>query len=79
MRYIAQIFSFFVWLIGTITSLLAKMNPILDDGISIVAGIIGVIGGVVWLALLRIKLKNEKIENKIKNQQLIELQKKNRE
>lgn len=70
MRYVAQIFSFMVWAIGSLTSILSRCSDTIDDGISIIAGIIGLIGGVVWLSILRIKKKNEKLDYKIKKQQL---------
>lgn len=70
MKYFAQIISFFVWVIGTGTSVLAKVSPVIDDSISLIAGVIGVIGGLVWLSILRIKKRNEKLDNEIK---LIEL------
>lgn len=69
MKYLAQIFSFFVWVIGSLTSVVSKFSDIIDDGISIVAGIIGIIGGIVWLSILRIKKRNEKLEYEIKKKQ----------
>jgi membrane protein YdbS with pleckstrin-like domain len=69
-RYLAQIFSFFVWVIGSITSIVGKYSHAIDDSISIAAGLIGVVGGVVWLSILRIKKRNEKLEYEIKKQQL---------
>ena len=74
MRFIAQIVSFFIWVIGTVTSILSKISPIVDDGISVIAGLIGIIGGIVWLAILRVKMRNEKLENKIKQKQLENLE-----
>lgn len=70
MKYLAQIFSFFVWVIGSLTSVVGKFSNIIDDSISVVAGIIGIIGGLVWLSILRIKKRNEKLEYEIKKQQL---------
>lgn len=70
MRYLAQIFSFFVWVVGSLTSILGRFSDAVDDGISIIAGIIGIIGGLVWLSILRIKKRNEKLEYEIKKQQL---------
>ena len=74
MRYLAQIFSFFVWVVGTLTSFLSKVSPVIDDSISVIAGLIGIIGGIVWLAILRIKMRNEKLENEIKKKQLENLE-----
>lgn len=70
MRWMTQIFSFFVWAVGSITSIMAKFSDAIDDSISIIAGIIGIIGGIVWLSILRIKKRNEKLEYEIKKQQL---------
>jgi hypothetical protein len=56
---------------------LAKVSHIIDDGISIIAGIIGVIGGIIWIFTLiqkrhenKINLENAKLENKIKLEEL---------
>lgn len=70
MRYLAQIFSFFVWIVGSLTSIMGRFSESIDDGISIIAGVIGIIGGLVWLSILRIKKRNEKLEYEIKKQQL---------
>lgn len=70
MKWLTQILSFFVWLIGSLTSILGKFSDVVDDSISIVAGILGIIGGIVWLSILNIKKKNEKLEYEIKKQQL---------
>ena len=77
MRFIAQIFSFMVWIVGTITSIMSKISPIIDDSISLLAGIIGLIGGVIWITILilkrketKISLQNEILENLIKKKQL---------
>jgi len=81
MRYLTQIFSFFVWIVGTLTSAAGRFSEAIDNGISIVAGIIGCIAGVVWLTILLIKkkesklaLENEKLENQIKKKQLENLE-----
>lgn len=70
MRFLAQIVSFFIWIIGTLTSILSKISPVIDDSISAIAGLIGIMGGIVWLGILRIKLKNEKMESEIKKEEL---------
>ncbi len=70
MRLFAQIVSFFIWIIGTLTSILSKISPVIDDSISAIAGLIGIMGGIVWLGILRIKLKNEKMESEIKKEEL---------
>jgi len=74
MKYFAQILSFFVWLIGSLTSILGKFSDVIDDSISIIAGVLGIIGGIVWLSILRIKKKNEKLEYEIKKKQLENLE-----
>lgn len=72
MKFMGQIVSFCVWIVGTMTSIVSKISPVIDDGISIIAGIVGLIGGVIWVFLLLIKKKKEKIELEIAE---IELQK----
>jgi len=74
MKYVAQILSFFVWLVGSITSILGKFSDVIDDSISIIAGVLGIIGGIVWLSILRIKKKNVKLEYEIKKKQLENLE-----
>jgi len=77
MRFIAQIFSFMVWVVGTLTSIMSKISPVIDDSISLLAGIVGLIGGVIWITILilkrketKISLENEILENLIKKKQL---------
>jgi hypothetical protein len=81
MRFLTQIVSFFVWIIGTITSIASKISPIIDDSISLLAGLIGIIGGIVWISTLALKkkenvinLENAKLENEIKKKQLDNLE-----
>ncbi len=74
MRYVAQILSFFLWAVGSLTSILAKFSNVIDDSISIVAGIVGIAGGIVWLSILRLKKRNEQLEYEIKKQQLKNLE-----
>jgi type III secretory pathway component EscS len=73
MKFIAQIVSFFGWVIGTLVSILAKLSPILDDSISIVAGLIGVIAGLIWVSILITKRKAGKIDLEIKEIELKKL------
>jgi tetrahydromethanopterin S-methyltransferase subunit E len=73
MKLIAQIVSFFGWVIGTLVSILAKLSPILDDSISIVAGLIGVIAGLIWVSILITKRKAGKIDLEIKEIELKKL------
>jgi membrane associated rhomboid family serine protease len=77
MRFLTQIVSFLVWIIGTITSILSKVSPIIDDSISLLAGLIGIVGGIVWISTLALKkkenvinLENAKLENEIKKKEL---------
>lgn len=70
MKYLGQIISFIVWVIGSLTHLVGKYSSVIDEGISLVAGIIGAIGGIVWLSILRIKKRNEKLEYEIKELEL---------
>jgi len=84
MRYLAQIISFLSWIGGSIISIMARISPIIDDSISLLAGIIGLIGGVIWVLILlkknklisseltktEIELDNEILDSKIKNIQL---------
>jgi len=77
MRALAEVVSFFVWAVASMTSIMARLSTTIDDGVSIIAGIIGVIGGIIWIITLRIKkkeniiaLENAKLENEIKKEQL---------
>ena len=70
MKWLTQILSFCVWLVGSLTSIIGKFSDVIDDSISIIAGVLGIVGGIVWLSILRIKKKNEKLEYEIKKQQL---------
>jgi len=81
MRLVAQIISGIGWVVGFLVSILSKLSPVIDDSISIVAGLIGIIAGLIWVGILltkrkegKINLDNAKLDNKIKNQQLIKLQ-----
>ena len=72
MKFIAQIVSGFVWVVGFVISAIAKLSPLIDDSISIVAGLIGILAGFVWLSLLWIKRKIAKKDLEIRD---IELEK----
>lgn len=73
MKWLTQIISFCVWLIGSLTSIVGKFSDVIDDSITLVAGILGVIGGIVWLSILKIKKRNEKLDNEIKKLELKKL------
>lgn len=77
MRVLANIASFFSMVFGFIISTLSKFTDVIDDSVVTITGIIGAIGAVVWLSIALIKrreakvrLENERLENKIKKQQL---------
>lgn len=70
MKYLAKICSFFIWVVGTFTSIVGRYSDAIDQGISIIAGVLGIIGGIVWLSILLIKKKNERIEYEIKKEEL---------
>lgn len=84
MKYLAQVISFVSWITGFFISVIARISPIIDDSISLLAGIIGLFGGIVWVTILikknklvkreldrsEIELDNEILDSKIKNIQL---------
>lgn len=70
MRYFGQIVSFMVFIIGSMTKFLGKYSHAIDDGISFFAGVVGLIGGFVWLSMLKIKKSNERLEHEIKVEEL---------
>lgn len=84
MKYLAQIVSFLSWVAGFLISVIARISPIIDDSISLLAGVIGLFGGIVWVTILikknklvkreldrsEIELDNEILDSKIKNIQL---------
>ena len=72
MRLIAQVVSGIGWVVGFTVSLLAKLSPVIDDSISMVAGLIGILAGIIWVSILLTKRKSGKIELQIKE---IELEK----
>ena len=81
MKFIAQIVSGIVWIVGFVVSAIAKLSPLIDDSISALAGLIGIIAGLIWVSILltkrkqgKVSLENELIENKIKTEQLKKLQ-----
>lgn len=81
MKFIAQIVSGFIWIVGFAVSAIAKLSPLIDDSISALAGLIGIIAGLIWVSILftkrkqgKIALDNELIENQIKKEQLKKLQ-----
>jgi uncharacterized membrane protein YfcA len=73
MKFIAQIVSGIVWGGGFIISAVAKLSPLIDDSISAVAGLIGIIAGVIWVSILITKRKTGKIELEIKEIELKKL------
>ena len=74
MKLIANTVSFISMVVGTLVSVLAKLTPILDDSISTIAAVVGLAGAIVWLFIAINRLKNEKLETKIKKEQLKNLQ-----
>ena len=81
MKFIAQIVSGIVWIVGFVVSAIAKLSPLIDDSISAIAGLIGIIAGLIWVSILltkrkqgKVSLENELIENQIKTEQLKKLQ-----
>ena len=81
MKLLAQIVSGIGWVVGFLVSIIAKISPIVDDSISIIAGLIGIVAGLIWVSILltkskegKVNLDNAKLDNKIKNQELIKLQ-----
>lgn len=74
MKFIANIVSFISMIVGTLVSVLAKLTPILDDSISTIAAIVGLGGAIVWFFIAINRLKNEKLETKIKKETLKNLQ-----
>jgi preprotein translocase subunit SecY len=91
MKYLAQVISFVSWITGFFISVIARISPIIDDSISLLAGIIGLLGGIIWVIILfkknklvsselsksEIELDNEILDSKIKNIQLNSLLRKN--
>ena len=74
MKFIANIVSFISMIVGTLVSVLAKLTPILDDSISTIAAVVGLAGAVIWFFIAINRLKNEKLETRIKKEQLKNLQ-----
>jgi len=74
MRLLAQILSGVTYFVGTIISILSKISPLMDDSISLLAGVIGLIGGVIWVLVSYVKLKREKIEKRIAELELKRLE-----
>lgn len=66
-----EVISRWTWFIGFVLSIMAKVSPVIDDSISIVAGLVGLAGGIIWVFVLIVKRKKEKVELEIKE---IELQ-----
>lgn len=66
-----EVISRWTWFVGFVLSIMAKVSPIIDDSISIIAGLVGLAGGIVWVFVLIVKRKKEKVELEIKE---IELQ-----
>jgi tetrahydromethanopterin S-methyltransferase subunit E len=69
------------WVVGFMVSVVSKLSPIIDDSISIIAGLVGIVAGLIWVGILlnkskesKVSLDNARLDNKIKNQQLIKLQ-----
>jgi len=73
MKFIAQIVSGIVWVVGFILSAVAKLSPIIDDSISAIAGLIGIVAGIIWVSILLTKRKTGKIELEIKEIKLEKL------
>ena len=83
MRVLAKIVSLSVYLIGFLINILAQFLPILDKSITTIAGIIGIIGGCIYVGILlrknkqgKVALDNERLDNQIKREQLKKLQEK---
>lgn len=75
MRTLIQIVSAWTWATGTILSVAARITPIIDDSIGIVAGLIGIAAGTVLLITSLIKRKQAKIELEIKEIELAQIKK----
>jgi len=81
MRFLAKIVSLSMYLIGFLINILAQILPILDKSVTTIAGIIGIIGGFIYVGILlrknkqgKIALDNERLDNQIKREQLKKLQ-----
>lgn len=73
MRFLAQVICGWTWFIGWVFSFIAKMSPIIDDSISLIAGIVGLFGGVIWVFILLTNKKKAKVELEIKELELKKL------
>ncbi|MEE9574366.1 MAG: hypothetical protein V3W20_15025 [Candidatus Neomarinimicrobiota bacterium] len=81
MKVVANIVSFISMIFGFLISVLAKWTHLIDDSITTIAGIIGLVGAIVWLGIAlnkrkesKINLDNARIENQIKRETLKQLQ-----
>ena len=81
MKLLANIVSFISMIVGTLVSVLAKYTAIVDESISTIAALIGLAGALVWLLIAltkrkqsKVALDNERLDNKIKREQLKQLQ-----
>ena len=82
MKVVANIVSFVSMIFGFLISvLLAKWTHLVDDSITTIAGIIGLVGAIVLLGIAlnkrkesKINLDNARIENQIKRETLKQLQ-----
>lgn len=70
MRAFIQIFSGWTWFTGSFLSIIAKISPVIDDSIGIVAGLVGLAGGIVFFITALIKRKQAKVELEIKQIEL---------
>jgi len=80
MKFIANIVSFVSMIVGTLIAFVAKLTPILDESISLIAALIGLVGAIIWFLIAltkrkegKINLDNARIDNQIKREQLKKL------
>ena len=67
--------TFVIFVTGMLTKVICQILPLVKDGIEILAGLIGLIGGITWYMTLLIKRKNVIIDNAIKKETIKGLEK----
>lgn len=70
MNLIQRVFGFVFLITGLSANILSKVTEVVDVSVSIVAGLIAILGGYLWYRGNKVKLENERLENQIKKKQL---------
>ena len=66
---VTAVSTFVIFVTGMVTKVICQILPFVKDGIDILAGLIGLIGGITWYMTLLIKRKNAIIDNVVKREE----------